>query len=152
MGFSCPVCDDPQADGVHLANHLAITALTRGGDHEAWLDEHVPEWANLSEEELAEQVQEMAEDADYPQVFEDTTTGHEHTNHDHAGEHGHGDATEYGTADLPQGGDMLADDLDGGTEDVIREAMEMTRQRTSDDAPAESETEDSDEATNSETE
>ena len=43
MGYACPVCDHPQADARHLANHLAFTALARGGDHEAWLDDAVAE-------------------------------------------------------------------------------------------------------------
>jgi hypothetical protein len=151
MGFSCPVCDDPQADGVHLANHLAITALTRGGDHETWLDDHVPEWETLSEDELAEQVREMAEDADYPQVFEDTTTDHEHAEHDHAGEHSHGNSPRQSNADLPPGADMVAEDLTEDTEGVIREVMELTRQRATDGESTESDTGD-DETDNSETE
>ena len=133
MGFSCPVCDDPQADGVHLANHLAITALTRGGDHEAWLDDHVPEWETLSEDELADQVREMAEDADYPRVFEDTTTEHEH-----ADGHSHGEMTGQETADLPPGADMVAESPGEDTDDIIREAMELTRQRATDGDSADS--------------
>ena len=73
MGLSCPVCEDPQADAVHLANHLAITAMTRGGDHEAWLDDNVPDWEELGETGLAEKVSEFATSTDYPTVFEDTT-------------------------------------------------------------------------------
>ena len=144
MGFSCPVCEDPQADGVHLANHLAITALTRGGDHEAWLDDHVPEWESLSEDELAEQVREMAETADYPQVFEDTTTDHEHADHQHAGGHSLGDMAGQETADLPPGSDMMAEDLNEETEDVIREAMELTRHRGTDGNSVESDSDESD--------
>lgn len=121
MGFSCPVCGDPQADGVHLANHLAITALTRGGDHERWLDEQVPEWEQLGEEKLAEKLRELADETEYPQVFEDTTDQHDHDGgHDH-----HSDDQS-----LPPGADMLTGDLDEETAGVIREAMEMTRERT----------------------
>ncbi|PSP70281.1 hypothetical protein BRC79_02495 [Halobacteriales archaeon QH_8_67_27] len=54
MGYACPVCDDPQADAEHLANHLAFTAMLRGDGHEAWLDDHVDDWADLAPEELAE--------------------------------------------------------------------------------------------------
>lgn len=107
MGFRCPVCGDPQADAGHLANHLAITAVTRGGSHEDWLDEHVPDWEELGEAGLAEEVHELADDAEYPQVFEDTTgqdlgasegTGHgDHTGHDHGdpSTHDHGDHTGH---------------------------------------------------------
>ena len=116
MGYSCPVCSDPQADGVHLANHLAITALTRGGDHEEYLDEMVGDWRELSEEELAEVVVEEAEQADYPQVFEDTTGGHDHS-HDHQG----------GAESIPIETEMPDGDED--TEEVLQEAMEMTQKR-----------------------
>lgn len=126
MGFSCPVCADPQADGVHLANHLAITALTRGGDHERWLDEEIPEWERLGEEELADQLRDIAAEAEYPQLFEDTTGQHDHS---------HGDErTRVPTDDqsLPPGADTLTGGRHEETEDVIREAMEMTRERTTD--------------------
>ncbi len=115
MGYSCPVCSDPQADGVHLANHLAITALTRGGDHEEYLEESVPEWQDLSEDELAEELIEEATEADYPQVFEDTTTDHEH------------DHQTTGADSIPYETEMP--DADEETADVLEEAMEMTQQR-----------------------
>lgn len=116
MGYSCPVCSDPQADGVHLANHLAITALTRGGGHEEFLDETTPGWRELSEEELAELIVEEAEEADYPQVFEDTTGGHDHS-HDH----------ETGAESVPVETDMP--DGDEQTEEVLKQAMELTQKR-----------------------
>ncbi|WP_436901262.1 DUF5810 domain-containing protein [Halovenus halobia] len=119
MGYSCPVCSDPQADGVHLANHLAITALTRGGDHEEFLEESVPGWQELSEEELAAELIEDATEADYPQVFEDTTTDHEHSqDHDHQ---------RSGADSIPFETDMP--DEDEETADVLEEAMELTQQR-----------------------
>lgn len=73
MGYECPVCEIPQADASHLANHLAITAIARSGDHEAWLDDRVNGWEDLDEEALADRVTDHAADADFPQVFEDTT-------------------------------------------------------------------------------
>lgn len=126
MGYSCPVCEDPQADGVHLANHLAITAMTRGGDHEEFLDEHVPEWQELGEDELAERLQGAADETEYPQVFEDTTGGHDH-DHDHTGspQRGHGsgaDSIPFDT-EIP---DAPSDDEAG---EIIEEAMELTRKR-----------------------
>ena len=69
MGYACPVCEDPQADGTHLANHLAFTALTGGADHEAWLDDHADGWGQLGETELAAVVAEEAEETTFPQVF-----------------------------------------------------------------------------------
>ncbi|WP_424000767.1 DUF5810 domain-containing protein [Haloarcula salina] len=118
MGYACPVCDDPQADARHLANHLAFTAMTGGDDHEAWLDEHVPGWGQLGEDELSEEVVDHAEETEFPQVFEDTVDrsggGHDH-------DHGHGD--------LPQGasrhrGTNALRDQDS---EVLAEARELTR-------------------------
>jgi len=120
MGYSCPVCGDPQADDVHLANHLAFTALVRGGDHEDWLDERVPDWGQLDDDGLAELVTEHAERTEYPQVFEDTTEGRDHP-------HDSGDGAGSG---LPSGANAIPDgDLDDEARDVLREARELTRER-----------------------
>jgi len=116
MGYDCPVCATPQADARHLANHLAFTALIHGDDHEAWLDEHCPDWEDAGEEDLAEQVAPLAEEADYPQVFEDTT-GEDHA-HDHAeGAHDH----DHAHASVP--GD------DAEVREAIEAARELTRER-----------------------
>ena len=146
MGYSCPVCEDPQADGVHLANHLAFTAMVRGGDHEAYLDEHVPGWAELSEAELAEELGDVAEETEYPQVFEDTTeeghdrehAGHGEHDHDHgSGHHGHGGPASPsrsgqgrpGDDPLPSGTSVPEPSQDDETEEILREARELTRKR-----------------------
>ena len=140
MGYECPVCGDPQADETHLANHLAFTAIARGGDHEAWLDEHVPEWGQLDDAGLADAVVDLAEEADFPQVFEDTTAervqgGHDHGSgghtHNHGGHsHGQGPAER---ADLPTGADTFGDPEIGPDErDILSEAIEMTEQRRQD--------------------
>lgn len=80
MGYACPVCESPQADAEHLANHLAFTALLGREDHETWLDERVPDWADRGPADLGAAVADHAEETDYPRVFEDTTDadGHEH--------------------------------------------------------------------------
>jgi len=127
MGYACPVCGDPQADARHLANHLAFTAMTSGGDHEAWLDERVDGWGELGEAELAEQVVEDAEETEFPQVFEDTTE-------DHGDDHGH----HTDASDLPPGADENRRTLADADEDVLAEARELTRRMYEDD---ESETE-----------
>jgi hypothetical protein len=155
-GYACPVCDDPQADAGHLANHLAFTAMLRDDGHGAWLDEHVPDWSDRGEADLAAELRERADDLleerEYPQVFEDTTGedghapgrddpgersgalfddagGHDHA-HDHAGhQHGHGGSP---AADLPAGAEMGS--VPGGEvpdeerEAIMEEAREMTRQ------------------------
>jgi hypothetical protein len=88
MGYACPVCEVPQRDGEHLANHLAFTAMLRGDDHEDWLAENAPGWNEDDPATLADRVTEHAEEADYEEVFEDTTADHAH-GHGHAhGEHG----------------------------------------------------------------
>jgi hypothetical protein len=84
MGYACPVCDLPQHDAEHLANHLAMTALTHGDDHEAWLDDHAEGWSAESPETLGERVAPLAEEVPHETVFEDTAGGHDHA-------HGHGD-------------------------------------------------------------
>jgi hypothetical protein len=136
MGYACPVCSDPQADATHLANHLAFTALARGGDHEEWLDEHVPDWESMGEDTLGDELAGMAEEADYPQVFEDTTDqghghahDHEHT-HDSAGGHDPTRGME-GVSDamLAEAEEALADEDAPDTENVLAEARELTRQR-----------------------
>jgi hypothetical protein len=145
MGYRCPVCGDPQADGVHLANHLGFTAMLRGGDHEAWLDEHVPDWGQQADEELAAQVTDHATEVEYPQLFEDTTDEHDHEHSDH--EHSDHEHSEDEYAHTPASGHVAtaldeqtrADPQD--TRDVIAEARELTRRRRGTD------TEDTDEST-----
>jgi hypothetical protein len=133
MGYACPVCDQPQADAGHLANHLAFTALTGGTDHEAWLDEHVPDWGQMGEADLAPVVVDHASETEYPQVFEDTTdqgTGH---SHDHETPTGAGRGREQRS-------------LSAADREVLSEARELTEAmlddetESNDDAQAEDET------------
>jgi hypothetical protein len=77
MAYACPVCETPQADGRHLANHLAFTAMIHGDDHEAWLDEHAPEWERAGEKSLAERVAGQAAETDLSAAIEDPTEGRE---------------------------------------------------------------------------
>jgi hypothetical protein len=120
MGYSCPVCGDPQADEVHLANHLAFTAMVRSGDHEAWLDEHVPDWAQRGDEGLADAVTDLAEGTEYPQVFEDTTGTHDHE-------------TDGSPGPLPGGAEPASPpELDEDARETLAEAREMTRERRGD--------------------
>ena len=67
MGYACPVCGAEQLDGVHLANHLAVTASIGRKDHEAWLEEHAPDWADCGPKELAAQVIEHADEIETPE-------------------------------------------------------------------------------------
>ncbi len=135
MGYACPVCETPQSDAGHLANHLAITAIARGGDHEAWLDEHVPEWADLDEDALAERVVAHADEADYPQVFEDTTGSHRGPDHQDTHAADSQGQPPQSAGDLPVDVDesvLSGEDLDGDASDVLEDARELTRQRRDD--------------------
>jgi len=120
MGYACPVCETPQQDARHLANHLAFTAMVHGDEHEAWLDEHAPGWAEMGEAELAPEVADRAPEADYEQVFEDTAHAHGH-DHDHGGaEPGLGGVDPASAAAAGQGS------LDEETRRVLAEARELT--------------------------
>ncbi|MFB6252487.1 MAG: DUF5810 domain-containing protein [Halobellus sp.] len=123
MGFACPVCETPQQDATHLANHLAFTAMVHSDEHEAWLDDYVPEWEALGEAELAPEVAALASDANYEQVFEDTASAHGHESHDHQ---------HAGVGGSPGGVDPEAaaatgdGSIDDETRQIIAEAREMT--------------------------
>ena len=121
MGHACPVCETPQRDAEHLANHLAFTAMLHGDAHEAWLDEHAPGWIEDGAAELAPVVVEYADQAEYDEVFEDTVP--EGDGHGHAHEQGH----------APTGAAFDAGDADGDTRRVLAEAREMTRAMLEDD-------------------
>lgn len=126
MGYACPVCETPQTDARHLANHLAFTALLGNDDHESWLDEHTPGWEQSGEDELAKRVVEHASKVEFPQVFEDTT-GH---NHDHDGSRPGERFDEEPRSRGPAVGQRS--ELDAETRAAIEEAREMTRQARSD--------------------
>jgi hypothetical protein len=133
MGYACPVCGDPQADGHHLANHLAFTAMLGDGDHAAWLDERVPDWADADPADLASTVTEDADETEYPQVFEDTTgeSAHGHDHRDHAGDPADALDGVPGDVDpLVSADDAAERDVD----DVLAEARDLTRRRRADES------------------
>mgnify|MGYP006914281322 FL=1 len=129
MGFACPVCEIPHQDATHLANHLAFTAMTHGDDHEAWLDEAVPGWADRGEADLAAEVSELAPDAEYEQVFEDTVGGrggggahrHDHDRDRRTGQNGPPEGIDPASAAASGGGE-----LDGAARAVLEEARGLT--------------------------
>lgn len=155
MGYACPVCEDPQADAGHLANHLAFSAMLGNADHEAWLDEHAPEWEELGESELADIVADDVEETEFPQVFEDTTgtqdsagdpleersgalfdEGQDIPAQGHAG-HDHGSEDDQGTGGIVD----TSGSMDAETEAVLEEAREMTREMLADEEKTEDESE-----------
>lgn len=64
MGYACPVCGEPQVDARHLANHVAFTAILRGGAHETWLEETIPDWSDRGPDDLGPDIAERAEQVD----------------------------------------------------------------------------------------
>ncbi|MFW5903476.1 MAG: DUF5810 domain-containing protein [Halolamina sp.] len=119
MGYRCPVCEEPQLDGEHLANHLAFTAMIRSADHAAWLDEHVSDWTELRPAELAEQVTPHAPEEDLPEELEAAAT-HDHTP---ARERGRGAYSER----RREARDRQREELTGEAAEVMAEARRMTR-------------------------
>lgn len=119
MGYACPVCEAPQADGEHLANHLAITAIMGREGHEEWLDEHAPDWEDSTPSELAETVVDHVPETEFPQLFEDTTDGRAH-------EHGGTQSFEQEIAE--QGAGHGRGDLTDETREVLAEARELTEE------------------------
>lgn len=125
MGYECPVCESVQVDAVHLANHIAFTAMIHNDEHEAWLDEHADGWSSWTEAELAETVLNHANEVSIPDLTErvdfqesalehDHSHGHEHGGHIH-NDHGHGVCTT----------------LDQEAQEIIEEAKELTEKRRS---------------------
>lgn len=148
MGYACPVCTVPQRDAEHLANHLAFTAMLHGDEHEAWLDDHVPEWADLGPTELADRVEPHAEAAEYESVFEDTVHDHGPTEHDDPPEERSGalfDEEHAGnTAPFsPRGevGSSAIDDrpLDEESEAILEEARRLTEEMLNGDGESDEE-------------
>ncbi|QZX98268.1 DUF5810 domain-containing protein [Halobaculum rubrum] len=122
MGYACPVCETPQRDGEHLANHLAFTAMLHGDEHEGWLDERVDDWGDRTPADLASSVTEFAEETEYDEVFEDTTGG----GHGHR-DHQHDDAARPDvTGDSTSGAAEAV--VDEAVESVLEEAQELTEE------------------------
>lgn len=115
MGYACPVCDTEQADAVHLANHLAVTASLGRQDHSEWLAEYAPDWGDCSPEELGEIVSQYARETETP-GFEESSHGHDHDRPE---------SLEEGLARQsrqPGRGTLSAD-----AESVIQDARELTQ-------------------------
>lgn len=143
MGYACPVCEVPQQDAEHLANHLAFTALLHEDDHADWLDESVPDWREGGPEDLAPRVGDIAEESDYDAVFEDTTEDHAGHEHQHGGhqqrehDHHHGQSGhDLGVDPAAAGRQAASGELDAEAQSVLQEARAMTREML-DDADAE---------------
>jgi membrane-associated HD superfamily phosphohydrolase len=125
MGYACPVCEAPQQDAAHLADHLAFTAIVHHDDHESWLEEHVGDWGQYGTDDLAEIVVELATSVKYDQVFEDTVH-RQHGRQMHDNSHhttSAGDEVEIGTMT-----ETMETQMDEETQTVINEARKLTAQ------------------------
>lgn len=151
MGYSCPVCETPQHDSEHLANHLAMTAMLHEDDHEAWLDRHVDGWGELTPPELGKRVVDAAEQVDYddaaaeaadiPDEFRDA-----------------GDGEALDATDVPDSANVPpaegrssargagTDSLDEDIKEVLEEARDLTEQRRKRAAEVPEESDSDDEA------
>ncbi|WP_323674703.1 DUF5810 domain-containing protein [Halorubellus sp. PRR65] len=133
MAYRCPVCDNPETDAEHLANHLAFTAVIRGDDHESWLDEHVPEWGDDDPDSLAPKVAEAVPAVEVPELDDgDESAGHDHgarLEDELAQQGGHRGPGATGTHDAAGASGASAGGRGDLTEDaagVMQEARELT--------------------------
>lgn len=161
MGYACPVCDTPQQDAEHLANHLAITGMVRDEAHADWLDDHAEGWRESSPAELGAVVADHAESVDFDRAAvehadlpadaervseedhdHDHGNGHEHA-HGRERTHGHeraqGDqhAADRGGARASEGSAAFPDSeamADDDVAEIIEEARELTREQFEDAA------------------
>lgn len=147
MGYACPVCETPHPDTEHLANHLAFTSLLGDEDHEEWLAEHLPDWEEAGEHELANRVGEHAKEVEYPQVFEDTTHDHDHSHDDEirGGDLFDDDSQFEAAAQRASGsaGAGGAGQLDAEAQQILQEAQEMTEEMMEDASGSEADADDS---------
>ena len=132
MGFACPVCEIPHQDATHLANHLAFTAMTHGDDHEAWLDDHVPAWSGYGEADLASEVADLAPEAEYDRIFEDTVGGRGGGHH----ERGNGRGGAPAGVDPEAAAVAGQGELDDAARAVLEEARGLTAEMLDGDEAA----------------
>ncbi len=124
MGYVCPVCEEPQLDAEHLANHVAFTAILRGGDHEEWLAEHAPTWEKQDPATLGTAVAEYAESVsiDHPDDASEERRDRPDAQRDQRAR------PNERTAELP--GEQLSNE----DRAVFEKARELTRQMLGDPA------------------
>lgn len=125
MAYLCPVCEDPQADAQHLANHLAFTALLGNSDHGDWLDERVPDWAERDDDGLASELVEHVDSVEHP-IDDVETHDHDGHDHEHGGHAGQQDSSVAG--DALRSADRGPAAMDAEAQEIVAEAREMTRE------------------------
>ena len=145
MGYRCPVCETPQVDAGHLANHLAFTAMLHDDEHAGWLDEHVPRWGEMGEHDLAAVLADHCEEVDLSDVFDDTAVEdptdplEERSGMLFDDDHGH-ELDEAHRHERPEQRPGRSAPLDPEAQEILEEARAMTREmlRNDDGADAES--------------
>ncbi|WP_247730488.1 DUF5810 domain-containing protein [Halovivax limisalsi] len=129
MGYACPVCGAEQADGVHLANHLAVTASLDRPDHREWLDEHAPDWVDDAPADLADRVTAHAPEIETPEF---ASAGGERPGvgfEAHLARHGRGPGRTAPAG--PGGADIDRDQpRSDDVEAVLEEARDLTERMT----------------------
>ena len=134
MAYACPVCATLAPDAEHLAHHLAIVAMTRGGEHEAWLDEHAGDWRESGPDELGPTAVEHAETVDH-ELADASAAEHPASGHDHDAESA---GSASGRPDAVGGGDRSASAGREETAAVLAEAREITQRMLGEDEPGDS--------------
>jgi len=124
MAYVCPVCDAVEADAEHLANHLAVTASLREGDHATWLEAHAPDWPEQSPSELGATVVEHAREREVDGA--DSQTYPPDRPHERS-------KTPFEGA-TPGEAEEIDRAPDRETEQILREARELTRRSVDDGA------------------
>lgn len=136
MSYLCPVCAAPFGGGKPLADHLAVTAILHGGDHETWLNDTVADWASLSRADLGERVVDHAETADdHEHIGEHSHSDHEHSHSDPEPASGLPNGIDAAGSRREAGGNTA---LDADAQAIIDEARELTREMQGEDEQQES--------------
>jgi len=120
MGYLCPVCGEPFGGAVPLTDHLAVSAILHGEDHETWLVDAVDDWTSIPRTELADALADRAAETDDDHEH----PGEGHTGHDHRMGHAKQPSPER------PGDDRLgpeADRLDADATAILREAQALTQ-------------------------
>jgi hypothetical protein len=116
--------------------------MLHSDDHESWLDAHASGWKTAEPAELGDAIIEDAAEAEYNQVFEDTTVEHDHSRsqshanaHAHDGDHEAGDRPFEGDTAPAASGTRTTGEAspNAETQAVLEEARELTRQMMSGD-------------------
>lgn len=118
MGYACPVCSTEEADGVHLANHFAVTASLGREDHLEWLERHAPDWNERSPEQLAEIVTDHAREVETPEFEQGDGHGRSPSLED-----------ELAAQSRRSGRGSMTQQPSPDAQEALEEARELTRKR-----------------------